>query len=121
MFPKLPGTFTAQTLAERYDADPSAADWRRFGRLPGFTNCKPKYRKPDGLFPFVRLHSHGGQQSPMAEAFEQEVTKQYEAREQEREARRRKALFLPKGDEVIEYIPRALPNFDQVPGPALRC
>jgi RepB DNA-primase N-terminal domain len=24
---------------ERYDADPSAADWRRFGRLPGFTNC----------------------------------------------------------------------------------
>jgi hypothetical protein len=39
-----------------------AADWRRFGRLPGFTNCKPKYRKPDGLFPFVRLHSHGGQQ-----------------------------------------------------------
>jgi hypothetical protein len=34
--------------------DPSAADWRRFGRLPGFTNCKPKYRKEDGLFPFVR-------------------------------------------------------------------
>jgi hypothetical protein len=56
-FPKLLGTFTAQTLAEQYDADPSAADWRRFGRLPGFTNCKPKYRKPDGLFPFVRLHS----------------------------------------------------------------
>jgi hypothetical protein len=36
MFPKLLGTFAAQTLAERYDADPSAADWRRFGRLPGF-------------------------------------------------------------------------------------
>jgi hypothetical protein len=53
MFPKLLGTFAAQTLAERYHADPSAADWRRFGRLPGFTNCKPKYRKPDGLFPFV--------------------------------------------------------------------
>jgi hypothetical protein len=34
MFPKLLGTFAAQTLAERYDADPSAADWRRFGRLP---------------------------------------------------------------------------------------
>src|SRR5712671_6929241 len=44
-FPKLLGTFAAQTLAERYDADPSAADWRRFGRLPGFTNCKPKYKK----------------------------------------------------------------------------
>src|SRR5437764_1254993 len=56
-FPQLLGTFAAQTLAERYDADPSAADWRRFGRLPGFTNCKPKYRRSDGLFPFVRLHS----------------------------------------------------------------
>jgi hypothetical protein len=60
VFPKLLGTFAAQTLAGRYDADPSAADWRRFGRLPGFTNCKPKYRKPDGLFPFVRLHSYNG-------------------------------------------------------------
>jgi hypothetical protein len=60
-FPKLLGTYAAQTLAERYDADPSAADWRRFGRLPGFTNCKPKYRKSDGLFPFVRLHGHSGQ------------------------------------------------------------
>src|SRR5580704_289026 len=39
-FPKLLSTFAAQTLAARYDADPSAADWRRFGRLPGFTNCK---------------------------------------------------------------------------------
>jgi RepB DNA-primase from phage plasmid len=76
MFSKLLGTFAAQTMAEQYDADPSAADWRRFGRLPGFTNCKPQYRKPDGLFPFVRLRSH----------------------------------FAPKGTEVIEYIPRALPN-----------
>src|SRR5579859_1013592 len=88
IFPKLLGTFAAQTLAERYEADPSAADWRRFGRLPGFTNCKPKYRKPDGLFPFVRLHSHDGQQYPMADGFEQEITKLYDAREQEREARR---------------------------------
>jgi hypothetical protein len=63
----------------------------------------------------VRLRSHDGQQYPMAEAFEQEITKLYEAREQEREARR------PKGAEVIEYIPRALPNFDQVPGSARRC
>ena len=62
VFPKLLGTFAAQTLAERYDADPSAADWRRFGRLPGFTNCKPKYRKPDGFFPFVRLNSYTGLQ-----------------------------------------------------------
>ena len=96
MFPKLLGTFAAQTLAERYDADPSAADWRRFGRLPGFTNCKPKYRKSDGLFPFVRLHSHSGQQYPMAEAFEQEITTLYEAREQEHEARRLQSSLSPQ-------------------------
>jgi RepB DNA-primase from phage plasmid len=96
VFPKLLGTFAAQTLAARFDADPSAADWRRFGRLPGFTNCKPKYRKPDGLFPFVRLHSHTGQQYPMAEAFEQEITKLYEVREQEREAKRLQSSLSPQ-------------------------
>jgi len=66
--------------------------------LPGFTNCKPKYRKSDGLFPFVRLHSHSGQQYPMAEAFEQEITTLYEAREQEREARRLQSSLFPEGD-----------------------
>ncbi len=96
VFPKLLGTFAAQTLAYRYGADPSAADWRRFGRLPGFTNCKPKYRKPDGLFPFVRLKGHGGEQYPMAEAFKQEITHMYEAREQEREARRQLASLSPR-------------------------
>src|ERR1700733_9574142 len=95
VFPKLLSTFAAQTLAARYDTDPSAADWRRFGRLPGFTNCKPKYRKPDGLFPFVRLHSYSGQQYSMAQAFEQEITKLYEAREQERETRRLQSSLSP--------------------------
>ncbi len=98
LFQKLIGTFAAQTLAARYDADPSAADWRRFGRLLGFTNCKPKYKRPDGLFPFVQLRIHTGEQCPMAEAFVQEITKLYEAREQEREADGCRLLFLPKGD-----------------------
>ncbi len=38
VFSKLLGTFAAPTLASRYGADPSAADWRRFGRLPAFTH-----------------------------------------------------------------------------------
>ncbi len=88
VLPKLLGTFAAQTLAGRCGADPSAADWRRFGRLPGFTNCKLKYRKPDGLFPFVQLRSHSGQQYPAAEAFQREITEMFEAREREREAQR---------------------------------
>ena len=95
-FPKLIGTFAAQTLARRYHADPSAADWRRFGRLPGFTNCKPKYRKPDGLFPLVHLKSHSGKQYPMAGAFVLEITKLYEEREREREARRMQASLCPQ-------------------------
>src|ERR1700730_11837424 len=96
VLPKLIATFAAQTLAGRYDADPSAADWRRFGRLPGFTNCKPKYRKPDGLFPFVRLKSNIGQQYSIAAAFQREITTLYEAREQELEARRLQSSLSPR-------------------------
>ena len=96
VLPKLLGTFAAQTLAARYDADPSAADWRRFGRLPGFTNCKPKYKRPDDLYPFVRLKSHTGEQYSRADSFVEEITKLYEAREQEREARRLQASLSPQ-------------------------
>ena len=104
VFPKLLGTFAAQTLATRYHADPSAADWRRFGRLPGFTNCKPKYKRPDGLFPFVRLTSHSGEQYPMAEAFAQEITKLYQQREQEREAKRLQASLSPQGGPRLSNV-----------------
>ena len=96
VLPKPIGTFAAQTLANRYDADPSAADWRRFGRLPGFTNCKPKHRKLDGLFPFVQLKSHSGEQYRVAEVFIEEITKLYQEREQQREARRIQASLSPQ-------------------------
>ena len=95
VFPKLLGTFAAQKLASRYDADHSAADWRRFGRLPGFTNCKPKYRKPDGLFPFVRLKSNSGERCPMADNFAREITRLYAEREAERERKRLQAALSP--------------------------
>ena len=96
VLPKLLGTIASQTLAARYDADLSAAGWRRFGRLPGFTNCKPKYRRPDGLYPFVRLNSCSGEQYPMADVFVQEITKLHEEREQQREARRLQASLSPR-------------------------
>ncbi len=95
VFPRLLGTFAAQTLASRYDADPSAADWRRFGRLPGFTNRKTKYQRLDGLFPFVRMKSNTGQQYPMADDFAREITRLYEEREAEREQRRLQAAVSP--------------------------
>jgi hypothetical protein len=79
VLPKLVGSLAAQLLARRYDADLSATGWRRFGRLAGFTHCKPTYRKADGLFPFVRLISHTGLQYPMTVAFHEEITKLMEA------------------------------------------
>ena len=55
------GTLAAKSLAARFGADSSAADWRRFGRAPAFTNRKPKYRNASGLFPFARLIGHTGE------------------------------------------------------------
>ncbi len=107
VLPKLLGTFAAQHLAARYGADPSAADWRRFGRLPGFTNCKPKYKQDNGLFPFVRLHSHSGQEFPCAHAFMGEITAAYEAREREREQRRAERVLSPRRG------PRFLPSLER--------
>lgn len=49
----------AVSLAEFFDADPRAADWRHMGRLAGFTNRKPKY-VINGRSPFVLLHGHSG-------------------------------------------------------------
>ncbi len=69
------GTLSAQLLAQRFGADPSAADWRRYGRLPGFTNRKPQHRQGTGLFPFVRLCNHNGQPFPAAKAFELEAVR----------------------------------------------
>ena len=87
VYPAPLSTFVAQTLANRYSADPSAADWRRFGRLPGFTNCKPKYRKSNGLYPYVLLRSATGVQYRQATYLRLEMTKLYQLQEQERETR----------------------------------
>ena len=78
-------TFVAQTLAARYQADPSAADWRRFGRLPGFTNCKPKYRSQNGLYPYVLLRSSSGRQYQVAPRIRIELTRQFQLQEHKRE------------------------------------
>jgi hypothetical protein len=87
VYPAPLSTFIAQSLAKRYQADPSAADWRRFGRLPGFTNCKPKYRKSNGLYPYVLLRSAAGAQYRQAAYLRLEMTKLYQLQEQERETR----------------------------------
>ena len=67
------GTLAAKTLAERFGADRSAADWRRFGRAPGFTNRKPQHRNPQGFYPFARLTSHTGQPLPSGDALRSDL------------------------------------------------
>jgi len=50
-------------LAQHYDADTAATDWRRFGKLSGFTNRKPERefeRAGRILAPFVRLVEAAG-------------------------------------------------------------
>ncbi len=47
----------ARTLAQTYGGDPRAVSPRQPGRLPGFTNRKPKHQQPNGNYPYVRLIS----------------------------------------------------------------
>ena len=54
MSPEL-GTAVARALAQDFEGDKGAADWRHFGRLSGFTNRKEKHRMDNGQYPFVRL------------------------------------------------------------------
>jgi hypothetical protein len=58
VLPRLVGTFAAQTLAARATTPIRARQTGAGSDGCPATNCKPKYRKPDGHFPFVRLKSH---------------------------------------------------------------
>lgn len=42
-------------LQIRLDSDKAAVSPKQVGRLPGFTNRKPKYKNRNGLYPFVKL------------------------------------------------------------------
>ncbi len=51
-------------IAEMFNADRGSAEPDHVGRLPGFTNRKPKHRQPNGYFPYVILHKHMNRVSP---------------------------------------------------------
>ena len=125
VYPTDLSTFIAQTLASKYQGDPSAADWRRFGRLPGFTNCKPKYRKDNGLYPYVLLRSCTGNQYRMASLLRIELTKQFQLQEHERQARiaqHRAAVFPPGRGPRYSHLSlerfRTAPKFHDRPAAA---
>lgn len=45
-------------LAQEFLADMGSAEPDHVGRLPSFTNRKPKHQKDKGLFPFCKLHKY---------------------------------------------------------------
>ena len=55
VLPQRLSTLAARAIAEKFDGDRGAADWRHFGRLAGFTNRKDKYQGTNGDFPFVKI------------------------------------------------------------------
>jgi hypothetical protein len=116
VYPTDLSTFIAQRLAAKYQGDPSAADWRRFGRLPGFTNCKPKYRKDNGLYPYVLLRSCTGNQYRMAPLLRIELTRQFQLQEHERQARiaQHRATVFPPG-RGTRYSHLSLERFRTAP------
>jgi len=73
VLPKELSTFAARLLARRFLGDPASADWRHYGRLAGFTNRKEKYRRENGLFPFVLLHEASGRPYRRAPEFLSEI------------------------------------------------
>ena len=111
VLPRALSTIGARRLAARFDGDPGAADWRHFGRLPGFTNPKPKHRRPEGLAPFVLLRSHTGMIFPEASRFrsglEEELGRQTAQREQATHACRRP--LSPLREKRFLYL--SLPRF----------
>ena len=77
VLPRALSTTAARVLAARFGGDPGAADWRHFGRMPGFTNPKPKHRRANGQAPFVLLCSHAGMIFPEATRFRAEIEEEF--------------------------------------------
>src|SRR6516165_5924802 len=85
VLPKEFSTFVARVLARRFLGDPASADWRHYGRLAGFTNRKEKYRRENGLYPFVLLHEASGRVYRRSPEFLREAEEAFnKAREKER-------------------------------------
>lgn len=88
-------TRVSRELAKTYGGDPSSADWRHYGRLAGFTNCKSKYQQPSGHYPFVLLTEASGQQYGKAAEFTESVKLGLEAEKKLELERRAHFAALP--------------------------
>jgi hypothetical protein len=111
--PKDLGTAAARALAERFDGDRKAADWRHFGRLAGFTNRKLKYQGADGRFPFVRMIEATGagyQEAPLFLASIREDVSRAERKWEQRAASARSMLRVSSPLKTINSF-RSNPTY----------
>ena len=95
-------TLIARQVASTLDADRGAANWRQAGALAGFTNCKERHQRPDGLYPFVRLHMAQHQVFPRAKALIRDAKRVHEAEKAARE--RTRAYYVGRGTARVEDI-----------------
>jgi len=95
-------TVIARQVASTLDADQGAANWRQAGALAGFTNCKPKHQRLDGLYPFVRLHMARDQVFPRAKALVRDAKRVHAAEQAASE--RARAYYAGRGPGRVEDI-----------------
>jgi hypothetical protein len=95
-------TLIARHVASTLDADQGAANWRQAGALAGFTNCKAKHQRPDGRYPFVRLHMARHQVVPRAKALIRDAKRVHAAEQSARE--RPRAYYANRGHRKVEHI-----------------
>ena len=105
-YPCWPSTCTKPILPK---PNTSAADWRRFGRAPGFTNRKPQHRDTKGLHPFARLISSSGQPFAVAEPFRTQLLATQQQIEQQRAASRLSFAAKPSQADPLPVARHPLP------------
>jgi hypothetical protein len=84
--PRDVSTSVARELANRFDGDLAAADWRHFGRLAGLTNRKPRHIMDNGQYPFVRLVESSGRAYDAGAKFVSDVEFQFRERQLQRQS-----------------------------------
>lgn len=97
-------TKVSKQIASLYGGDPGSADWRHYGRLAGFTNCKKKYQQQNGLYPFVVLREASGKQYDNAPAFVRQVQARHEAEQQAEKERRAQFANIPLPNKASKSI-----------------
>jgi hypothetical protein len=84
-------TQAAKLLSQWFEGDPSSADYRHFGRFPGFTNPKNKYLL-NGQKPFSKLHTSRVKHYTKASLVCASAKEKNESIQQENVARRERSL-----------------------------